>query len=79
MFLRFSKRNFTVTRNDELGRLAAVAIDWMRQRGQETQWMIEGNPREATDFDFCYPIIPIPEEEEVTIYLKQWTMKVKVS
>jgi hypothetical protein len=51
----------------------------MKQRGQGTQWEIEGNPVEQIDFDYEHPIIPIPEEEEVTIYLKQKKMKIKIS
>jgi hypothetical protein len=70
--------NFTVKENDEVGRLTAIAEDGMRQRGQGTQWIIEGNPREAIDFEYCYPIVPIPEEEEVSIYWKQRKMKIKV-
>jgi hypothetical protein len=56
-----------------------IAVDWMRQRGQAIQWTIKGNPREAIDFDYEYPIVPIPEQEEVTVYFKQRKMKVKVS
>jgi hypothetical protein len=62
-----AKINLTIRENSTLGQLAAIAVDWTKQRGQGTQWQIEGNQDEAVDFEFEYPIVPIPEEEEVTI------------
>jgi hypothetical protein len=50
----------------------------MKQRGQGDQWQIERNPREAIDFELEYPINPIPEAEEVTIFMKQFCMKVRI-
>jgi hypothetical protein len=55
-----AKIRFTLRENETLGRLSALATDWIKQRGQGDQWQIEGNPREAIDFYFEYPTIPIP-------------------
>jgi hypothetical protein len=74
-----AKVRFTMRENETVGRLAAMAVDWMKQRGQDNQWQIEGNPREAIDFEFEYPIIPIPQVEGVTIYLKQACMKIRIN
>jgi hypothetical protein len=74
-----AKVRFTLHENETAGRLAAMAVDWMKQRGQGDQWKIEGNPREAIDFEFEYPITPVPRAEEVSILLKQSHMKVRIN
>jgi hypothetical protein len=70
---------FTLHEGETVGRLAAMAIDWMKQRGRGDQWQIEGNPREAIDFEFEYRITAIHEVEEVTIYLKQSCMNIRIN
>jgi hypothetical protein len=55
-----------------LERLKARVADWMNQRGQGPDWTIDGPDREAIDFDFEYPIIPLGREAPMKIYLKQW-------
>jgi hypothetical protein len=74
-----AKMNFTVQEDGTVCQMAAVARDWMKERGQGDQWQIERNPQEAIDFDFEYPIIPIPQAEEATIFLKQVRTKVRVN
>jgi hypothetical protein len=55
-----------------LERLKARVSDWMKQRGQGPDWTVDGPDREAIDFDFEYPIIPISRDMLVKVYLKQW-------
>jgi hypothetical protein len=74
-----AKIRFTLREGDTVGRLAAMAIDWMKQRGQGDQWKIERNLREAIDVELEYPITPIQQVEEVTIYLKQSYMKIRIT
>jgi hypothetical protein len=74
-----AKVRFTLQENETLGRLSVIAVDWMTQRGQGDQWFIEGNPMEAIDSDFEHKILPIPQVEEVMIYLKQVSYKIRVN
>jgi hypothetical protein len=51
----------------------------MTERGQGDQGMVEGNPREEIDFEYCYPIVAIPTIPEVEIYIKQKLYRVKTT
>jgi hypothetical protein len=74
-----AKIRFSFLPGETLQRLSAAAVAEMVNRRQGNQWAIEGNPREGIDFDFEYPILPIPQVEEVRIFLKQSSWKVKVN
>jgi hypothetical protein len=69
---------FSFHESETVGRLAARAIDWMKECGQGDQWFINRDPNEEIDFDFEYQILPIPQVAEVTILLKQAQMRVSV-
>jgi hypothetical protein len=56
-----------------------MVAEVMKQRGQGYQWWVEGNQTEEVDFDFCYPVVPTLNSQEVTIFLKQKKMTVRVS
>jgi hypothetical protein len=64
---------------ETLERLSVAVVAEIVNRGQGNQWFIEGNPREEIDFDYEYPILPIPRPEEVTIFLKQVPTKVRIN
>jgi hypothetical protein len=70
---------FAMQENALLGRLKERAIDWMNQRGQGTDWKIEGGDREPIDFDHEYEIIPAERELPVRIFLKQMELEVMPS
>jgi hypothetical protein len=74
-----AKIRFSFLLGETLERLSAAVVAEMITRGQGNQWFIEGNPREEIDFDYEYPILPIPQSEEVNIFLKQIKKKVKIS
>jgi hypothetical protein len=54
------------------------AVDWMKQCGQGDQWYIEGNLNEAIDFDFKYQIKRLPQAAEVTVFLRQIQLTLRV-
>jgi hypothetical protein len=62
-----------------LANLSAFVAATMQQSDQGNQWYVEGNPREAVDFDFCYPIVPVPAPQEADIFLKQAKFRVRLT
>jgi hypothetical protein len=56
---------------------SVVAVIERRELGN--QWMIDRNPREAIDFDYCYPIVEIRRVAEVGVYIRQQRYQVKVT
>jgi hypothetical protein len=70
---------FSFLPGETIERLSAAVVAEMVNRGQGNQWLIEGNPREEIDFDFEYLILPIPQVEEVNIFLKQAKRKVRIT
>jgi hypothetical protein len=69
---------FSFHESETLGGLSARAIDWMRDCGQGDQSYIEGNPNEVIDFDSNYQILPIPQVAEVSMFLKQVQMRIRI-
>jgi hypothetical protein len=53
--------------NATLENLAAT----MQWSGQGDQWHVEGNPKEAVEFGFCYQALPTQTIPEVETFLKQ--------
>jgi hypothetical protein len=49
-----------------------------KDRGLGDQWRTDREPQEVLDFDYCYPILEIPQEAEVNISIKQKPLRVKV-
>jgi hypothetical protein len=70
---------FAMPEDAPLGRLEERVADWMNQRGQGPDWMIEGGARERIEFDFEYGVIPSHRGPPVKIYLKQEELEVAPS
>jgi hypothetical protein len=58
-------------------RLRRRAVEYMRDRGQGEEWTIEGNPNEQVDFDFEYPVVPVPHVSEIDVFLKHLKIRIR--
>jgi hypothetical protein len=59
--------------------LSAAVVETMKQARQGDQWYVDRNTREAVDFEYCYPIIPIPQAEEAEVFIKQKKYRVRAT
>jgi hypothetical protein len=81
MELAFQNTHFYLgIRSDTtLETLSQAVAETIEKRGQGNQWYVEGNSREVVDFEFCYPIVPIPAVVEIEIFIKHKKYRVKVT
>jgi hypothetical protein len=62
-----------------VGRLRERVTDWMTQRGQPDNWILDRPENEAIDFDYEYPVTVEAREPVLTIFLKQKPIEVRPS
>jgi hypothetical protein len=51
----------------------------MTEQGLGDQWQTDREPEEVIDFNYCYPIIEIPQISDVDIFIKQKKYRIKVT
>jgi hypothetical protein len=59
--------------------LNQAVVENTMARGPGDQWYVEGSPREAIDFEYCYSVLPIPAVAEIDVFIKQMKYQVKVT
>jgi hypothetical protein len=79
--LAFGSAHFhlALPKNATLENLSASVAATMQQSEQDDQWYAEGNPKEAVDFGYYYPIVTITASPEVDIFLKWKRVRVKTT
>jgi hypothetical protein len=61
---------FSMEEDATVGKLRDRMIDWMKQRGQGEDWMLDRPDNEVIDFDYAYPVEALVRSVPIKIFLK---------